>query len=59
MEFAYNRVETKEYKVRHYLPNKFFMNVAKDKWHSTYSGIIGYLRFNTGAGAFSDKPFEA
>ena len=34
------------------------MNIAKDKWHATYSGIIGYLRFNTGAGAFSDKPFE-
>ena len=35
------------------------MNVARDKWHTTYSGIIGYLRFNAGSGAFGDKPFEA
>lgn len=32
--------------------------MAKDNWHATYSGIIGYLRVNTGAGAFDDKPFD-
>ena len=42
VQFTFNRVQTKEYKVKHYLPNKFYMNVAKDKWHSTYGRIIAF-----------------
>lgn len=48
IEFA-SRTPTIEWKdVNHYLPNKFSLYVAKDKWHSTYSGNIGYVRFNAG-----------
>ena len=31
------------------------MYVAKDKWHSTYSGNIGYLRLNTGPESFTKE----
>ena len=40
-----------------YLPNKFSLYVAKDKWHATYSGQIGFLRFNAGEGAFSVEKY--
>ena len=32
--------------------------MAKDKWHNTYSGNIGYIRFNAGTGAFAKDGFD-
>ena len=29
----------------------FSLYVAEDKWHNTYSGNIGYLKFNAGLGS--------
>lgn len=42
----------------HFLPNKFSLYLAKDKWHAAYSGSIAYFRFNGGAGAFSTKDYD-
>lgn len=38
--------------MRHYLPNIFSFWVARDKWHSTYSGRIASLVFNGGQNAY-------
>lgn len=42
----------------HYLPKAYSVYVAKDKWHSTYSGNIAYLNFNAGPGAFAKEKHE-
>ena len=44
--------------VNHYLPNKFSLYVAKDKWHNTYSGNTGYIKFNARIGSFIKDCFK-
>lgn len=54
-----SRKEIKEFKdINHYLPNKFSIYIAKDKWHAAYSGEIAYLRFNGGQGAFAKDGYD-
>lgn len=53
MEFKGRLAELNFKGTNHFLPQKFSLYAAKDKWHSTYSGSIGYLRFNGGPGAFT------
>ena len=58
VEFQGRLGELKFKDTNHYLPNVFSFYAAKDKWHSTYSGQISYLRFNGGPGAFTENEHE-
>lgn len=54
-----SRTESQSFKDHnHFVPNKFSLYVAKDKWHAAYSGQIAYLNFNAGAGAFATKDYD-
>ncbi|CAD8058815.1 unnamed protein product [Paramecium sonneborni] len=58
VEFGFRKEEIMFKDHHHYLPNKFFLSVGRDKWHDPYLGNIAFLRFQSGEGAFHQGEFK-
>ncbi|CAK56140.1 unnamed protein product (macronuclear) [Paramecium tetraurelia] len=43
---------------KHYYPNKFSLQVARDKFYQPFAGIASYFRLNVGEGAYRTSGYE-
>lgn len=46
------------FKCNHYVTDKHFFILAKDKFFTNYQGQLAFVNVNYGKGAYQTKPFD-
>lgn len=54
-----SRSELADFKdTNHFVPNRFYLYLGKDKWYTAYNGHIALFRVNSGYGSFQDDNYD-
>jgi hypothetical protein len=56
IEYATRKVKLNFVRLNHFIPNQFYIQVAKDEYDATFIGKVAYVNFNAGEGAYNRNP---